>query len=333
MMKAGPSNTEAVQMNAEESDAGHRPNPQATMTESEFRALHRHLRGQLPWDSADRRGALNYLTPADVLAALGEVRLGRSVSLAAPVEYGMAADNPHPAVHQMTGTAATADPSGLSFATDRIAMNVHGNADSHMDALCHVMFDQSLYNDVPAGRDTESGAAELSIGTASDGIAGRGVLLDIPAVRGTPWLEPGGYVTASDLLAAEQRQQVRFGRGDLLFVRVGHRRRRDEQGPWDAAAARAGLHPTAMPLLAERQIAVLGSDGNSDTAPSGVQGVDFPVHVLAINALGLHLLDYLQFEDLLPLCQDSGHWAFLCVIAPLRLPGGTGSPVNPIAII
>jgi len=88
-----------------------------------------------------------------------------------------------------------------------------------------------------------------------------------------------------------------------------------------------------MPLLAERQIAVLGSDGNSDTAASGVQGVDFPVHVLAINALGLHLLDYLQFEDLLPLCQESGRWAFLCVIAPLRLPGGTGSPVNPIAII
>ena len=333
MMTAGPLNAEAEQMNAEEHGAGSGPSPQATMTESEFRALHRHLRGRLPWDSADRRGALNYLTPADVLAALSEVRLGRSVSLAAPVENRTAADNPHPAVHQMTGTAATADPSGLSFATDRIAMNVHGNADSHLDALCHVMFDQSLYNDVPAGQVTESGAGALSIGIAGDGIAGRGVLLDIPAVRGTPWLEPGGYVTASDLLAAEQRQQVRFGRGDLLFVRVGHRRRRDEQGPWDAAAARAGLHPTAMPLLAERQIAVLGSDGNSDTASSAVQGVDFPVHVLAINALGLHLLDYLQFEDLLPLCQESGHWAFLCVIAPLRLPGGTGSPVNPIAII
>lgn len=94
-----------------------------------------------------------------------------------------------------------------------------------------------------------------------------------------------------------------------------------------------GTAPTAMPLLAERQIAVLGSDGNSDTASSAVQGVGFPVHVLAINALGLHLLDYLQFEELLPLCRESGHWAFLCVVAPLRLPTGTGSPINPIAII
>lgn len=106
MMTAGPPNAEAEQMNADEGGTGPGSTPQPTMSEAEFRSLHRHLRGQLPWDSADRRGALNYLTPADVLAAVGEVRLGRPVSLAAPVEHRMAADNPHPAVHQMTGTAA-----------------------------------------------------------------------------------------------------------------------------------------------------------------------------------------------------------------------------------
>jgi len=86
-------------------------------------------------------------------------------------------------------------------------------------------------------------------------------------------------------------------------------------------------------LLAERQIAVLGSDGNCDTAPSVTEGVDFPVHVLAINALGLMMMDYLQFEDLLSVCQQTGRWSFLCVIAPLRLPTGTGSPLNPIAVL
>ena len=88
-----------------------------------------------------------------------------------------------------------------------------------------------------------------------------------------------------------------------------------------------------MEYLAECRVAALGSDGNSDTAPSPVNGVAFPVHVLAINAMGLHLLDYLQFEDLLPVCQAAGRWSFLCVIAPLRLPGGTSSPINPIAIL
>jgi kynurenine formamidase len=159
------------------------------------------------------------------------------------------------------------------------------------------------------------------------------VLLDIPRVRGATWLEPGDSVTPDDLLAAEREQDVRFGRGDLLFVRVGHQLRRDEEGPWNVATARAGLHPEVMPLLAERQIAVLGSDSNSDAAASSVEGVAFPVHVLAIQALGLHLLDYLQFEDLVPLCEASRRWSFLCVIAPLRLPRGTGSPVNPIAIM
>jgi kynurenine formamidase len=77
----------------------------------------------------------------------------------------------------------------------------------------------------------------------------------------------------------------------------------------------------------------LGSDGNNDTAPSSTEGVEFPVHVLAINAMGLHLLDYLQFEDLRVASEASGRWEFLFVAAPLRMEGGTGSPVNPLAIL
>lgn len=118
-----------------------------------------------------------------------------------------------------------------------------------------------------------------------------------------------------------------------MFVRVGHSRRRAEVGPWNAADARAGLHPTAMEFVAERRVSVLGSDSNSDTAPSTAEGVDFPVHVLAINAMGVHLLDYLRFEDLVRECEQENRWSFLCVVAPLRLPDATGSPVNPIAIL
>lgn len=307
--------------------------PSGQMTETEFRALYEQLRGTLPWGPDDRRGALNYITPAEVLAAVSEVRLGHTVSLAAPMEHQPTADNPDPAQHQMKGSPGADAGPGLSFSMDRIAMNIHGNADSHIDALCHVIFDSALYNGVGADTVTENGAAELSIDTAADGIVGRGVLLDVPRSRGVPWLEPGDHVTVHDLLAAEQDLHVRVGRGDIVCVRVGHRRRRTEQGPWDAAEARAGLHPAALALLAERQIAALASDGNNDTAPSAVAGVDFPVHVLAVNALGVHLLDYLQFAELAQACAAVGHWSFLCVIAPLRLPTGTGSPVNPIAIL
>ncbi len=303
------------------------------MTEADFRALYDRLRASRPWGPEDRRGALNYLTPAGVLAAMGEVRLGRTVSLEAPVDDQVTDDNPDPAHHPMTGTADDAKPTGLSFATDRIEMNVHGNADSHMDALCHVIYDGTLYNGVPASTVSSSGASELSIEVAGDGVVGRGVLLDIPRLRGVPWLEPGDCVTTDDLVAAEQAQQVRVGQGDLLFVRVGHRRRRQELGPWDAARVRAGLHPTAMEFVAERKVALLGSDSNNDAAGDAADPVEFPVHVLAINALGVHLLDYLQFGELVPACEQAGRWSFLCVIAPLRLHAGTGSPVNPIAIL
>jgi kynurenine formamidase len=301
------------------------------LSEADFRALFERLRRESAWGPADRRGALNYITDATVLAAAREVKLGRSVSLAAPLESGVTADNPEPCLHQMTQPSTGAP--GLHFAMDRVAMNVHGNADSHIDALCHVIFDGELYNGVTAGTVTAAGATALSIEVARDGIVGRGVLLDIPRLRGTSWLEPGDHVTRNDLAAAEGAQGVRVGQGDLLFVRVGHRHRRNTLGPWDAAKARAGLHPGALSFLAERRVAALGSDGNNDTAASAVEAVDFPVHALAVNAMGLHLLDYLQFEDLIPLCEAAGRWSFLCVIAPIRLLSGTGSPVNPIAIL
>ena len=306
--------------------------PPGRMTEAGFRALYDQLRRQVRWGADDRRGALNQIAAAQIQAAAGEVKVGRTVSLAAPIEHQVSADNPDPAQHRVVQVPGTGEP-GLAFAADRIAMNVHGNADSHIDALCHVSFDGRLYNGVPAGVVTAAGAAELSIAVAASGIVGRGVLLDVPRSRGVPWLEPGDHVTIDDLLAAEHDQRVRMGKGDILLVRVGHRRRRREQGPWDAAAARAGLHPAVLPLLAQRQVAVLGSDGNNDTAPSVVDGVEFPVHVLAINALGMHLLDYLQLDELAGVCERAGRWSFLCVVAPLRLPTGTGSPVNPIAIL
>jgi len=304
-----------------------------TMPAATFRALYERLRGQARWGPGDRRGALNHITAQRLAAAAAEVRAGRAITLAAPLA-GSAPDNPEPgARHMKRLPGEPSDVPGVSFAADQITMNVHGDVDSHIDALCHVCYGGTLYNGVPAGAVTSRGAAELSIDDARDGIVGRGVLLDIPRLRGVPWLEPGDHVTAAELAAAEQAQRVRVGPGDLLFVRFGHRRRRGELGPWDVARSRAGMHPGAVEYLAERQVAALGSDSNSDTAPSLVDGVAFPVHVLAINALGLHLLDYLQFDDLVPACEAAGRWSFLCVIAPLRLPGGTGSPVNPIAIL
>ncbi|MFJ6835951.1 cyclase family protein [Streptomyces sp. NPDC091209] len=299
------------------------------MSPEEFWTLYERLRDR----AADSGRGAPRVTPQQLRAAATEVRAGRTVTMAAPVDTLPGPDNPQPAEYRLTGPApGEAEAPGLHFAFDRFAMNVHGDADSHLDALCHVIYDGTLHGGVPASSLTAEGAAELSVDAVRDGLLGRGVLLDIPRLRGVPWLEPGDSVTTEDLVAAEAAQDVRVGAGDLLFVRVGHRRRRAEHGPWEAARARAGMHPGAVGFLADRRVVALGGDGNNDTAPSPVDTVGFPTHVLAIHALGLYLLDYLQFEDLADVCEQEGRWSFLCVIAPLRLPAATGSPVNPIAL-
>jgi kynurenine formamidase len=302
--------------------------------EAEFRGLYDSLRDAAARGPHDQRGALNNLTPEHRLAALREVQWGRSVSMAAPIETEEAADNPSPCRHTLiSAPPGEVSAEGLHFAADTVTFNVHGNADSHIDALCHVIYEGQIYNGVPANVPAADGAGSLSIDTIRDGIVGRGVLLDIPRLLGVPWLEPGDHVSYDQLVRAAETQGTSVGTGDLLFVRVGHRRRRRELGPWDVAATRVGLHPDAMRFAAERRIAVLGGDGNNDTAPSLSSVVDFPVHVLAINAMGLHLLDYLQLDELASICAERRSWAFLCVIAPLRLPAATGSPVNPLAVV
>ena len=303
------------------------------VSRQQFGALFGELSGWGKWGQDDERGALHMLTPARVAAAARLVQDGVTVTLSLPVNTHAGAHNPKPADHHMTALGSEAsDTSPVHFIKDYVGVDYHNDGHTHIDALCHVAYEGAMYNGRSEGEVTEHGSPVNSIETLKDGLVGRGVLLDIPRARGVPWLEPGEHVFRSDLEAAELSQEVTVQEGDILLVRTGHARRLAEMGPWNTAEAKAGLHPTAMPLLAERGVAALGSDGNNDTAPSTTEGVGFPIHVLAIAAMGIHLLDYLQFEDLRATCESRRRWEFLFVAAPLLIVGGTGSPVNPIAI-
>jgi kynurenine formamidase len=303
------------------------------MTAGEFRELFDAVSTVGGGDDRGRPGALAYLTPARVAAAARLVRTGVAVSLGRPLQTEARIDVPTPADHHMTLLPDVDIGSGpVRFAKDYIGVDYHNDGHSHIDALCHVAFDGDIFGGRPAESTTARGATVDTIDILRNGLVGRAVLLDVPRLRNTRWLEPGDDVYPEDLEAAEHEQGVRAEAGDILLVRTGHSRRLAELGPWDTATAKAGLHPTAARFLAERQIAALGSDGNNDTAPSAAEGIDFPIHVLAVNAMGIHLLDYLQFEDVVAHCEAAGRWHFLFVAAPLRIVGGTGSPLNPIAI-
>jgi kynurenine formamidase len=299
-----------------------------TLTTQEFDRLFHQV---VQWDHASERGTLRYLTPDRVVAAARLVQSGTLVSLELPLATDFRPDNPKPAQHRMTSLGGD-DHVAVQFVKDYVGTDFHNDGHTHLDALCHVSYHNTFYGGVPDSSATLDGASVGDVTDLGPGIVGRGVLLDIPRLRGVKWLEPGDQVRPDEISAAQAAQAVAVQTGDILLVRTGHNRRLAELGPWDTAQSKAGIDPAAAPVLAEHRIAVLGCDTNSDAAPSHVEDVSFPVHVLTVNAMGLFLLDYLQLDDLTATCERLGRWEFLCVIAPLRVPGGTGSPVNPIAV-
>ncbi len=309
---------------------------QEVMSAQQFDALFHSVCNWGVWGGDDQRGTLNYITPETVRKAAALVRSGCSVSMAVPINKVAGPDNPHPVAHYMTmafdGPSALGEP---GFALDYVAGEIHGDCHTHIDALCHVAYKGRLYNGRSASEITARVPNFQDITTYADGIVGRGVLLDIPRWRGVKWLEPGQAVTPDELQECERSEGVRLGEGDILVFRTGHHRRRLELGAWNNGydgEGKAGLHPAAISLLHERKVAAFFPDGDGETVPSNVEGVAYPIHALQIAAMGMICADSLNLEDVSSVCEQEGRWDFLVIAAPLRLPGGTGSFFNPLAI-
>jgi kynurenine formamidase len=297
----------------------------------EFDGLFGTVRTWGRWDRADR-GAWNRVTEDHVRRAVAGVRSGVVVPMALPWNTRPGPDNQKPALHHMTDLGDVESPEPTTH-KDFIAADYHGKGVTHLDALSHIAYRGLLYDGRPAHEAVDAGGARFGAVSELGPLVARGVLLDLPAVLGVPWLEPGQAVRAGDVVAAEEALGVTIGEGDAVLLRSGHVRRRRELGAWDPGAASAGFHVDAVPLLAERGIALLGGDGDSDVRPSPVEGVHSPVHALAVAAMGVPLLDNLDLEALADATAEAGRYEFLLVVAPLDVPGGTGSPVNPVAVL
>ncbi|MFI7704547.1 cyclase family protein [Nonomuraea sp. NPDC049480] len=302
-----------------------------SISRQEFDELFDAVRTWGRWASADR-GAWNRVTPGHVQRAAALVRTGVIVPMALPWNTVPGPDNGKPALHYMSDLGDVEAPEPATH-KDFIAVDYHGKGVSHLDALSHIAYRGQLYDGRTAREVVDAGGARFGAVAALGPLVTKGVLLDLPAVLGIDWLEPGRAVHAQDVLAAEKALGVTIGEGDAVLLRSGHFRRRAALGAWNADAASAGFHVDAIPLLAERGIALIGADGDSDVRPSPVEGLHSPVHALAITAMGVPLLDNLDLEPLSAACADAGRYEFLLTVAPLNIPGGTGSPVNPVAVL
>jgi kynurenine formamidase len=295
------------------------------MSEDEMLTMFDTLSNKGRWGADDELGTLNYITPEKVIAASRLVQTGRILSIGHDVGLVPSRKNPRPAVHRMLHVGPELG------ALDQITIVPHGYQETHLDALGHQFYDGALYNERTVRECvSRTGLKACSIHATREGIVTRGVLLDIAHVRGVPWLRPDEHVSLGDLKAAEELVDGGVQCGDAVFVRIGLGAREAVEGPEDFTK-RAGLMPECIRWIHEKEVAVYSGDC-FEKVPLPYERCRMPLHQIGCVAMGLYMLDHAAMEPLAVVCAEEGRRDFMVAIGPLRIPGGTGSPVNPICV-
>ncbi len=301
----------------------------APMSKAAFDQMMQDISNWGRWGKQDELGTLNLITPAKRRAAAALVEEGVTVSMALDLNKQKDELNANPFMHELS----RGEFAGHQVAGDKYSVEYHGFAHSHMDGLPHFAHKGFFYNGVPFESAKVDGAERLGIHNAGiNGVFTRGVLIDMPRFLGTDYLEPGAAITVADLQAWEDKAGVEVGSGDVLLIRTGRWAKVKQDGQWNFLEKAAGLHSSVAAWLKDRDVAVIGCDGVSDVMPSGVEGLANPLHELVLVGLGMPILDNLDLEAVAAAAAQRGRATFLFVGAPLRVPGGTGSPMNPLAV-
>lgn len=304
-----------------------------------FEELLRTLTTWGQWGPDDEKGTLNYITSETRRRAAALVRQGKTFSLAIPIRHGSgpqgggARINP---LHLMTATGC--DPTSrvdlgrnTRYVDDVLVMMVQGG--TQWDALCHVYYDDHLYNGFAATQVDSRGAHRGGIDKVHADFVSRGVLLDVARWKGVDCLPAGTAITTADLEAVEAHQGVRVGEGDILLVRTGQMSTVGDFASWRTFHGKeAGLHWETAEWLHRRRVAAVAADNTMVEATAQLADVRVPFHMLALRNLGLHLGEFWYLERLAADCAADGVWEFLLVAQALPIDGGSGSPVNPLAL-
>lgn len=277
------------------------------------------------WTSDDQRGTLNLIDPSLVVEAAGLVRTGRIYPLAIPVDAEFSSPMRDGALHVST---IRKDPteSQRQVAIDVIAMHTHDF--THMDALAHVGYGGFLYNGVASDSIGFKGAERLGMETFG-AIAGRAILADVARTFNVDALEPGYAITAEDLDQTLDREGVTPRSGDILLIRTGwiSRYLTDRSV---ALSGWPGIGISTVEWLYNNSITAVGADNLAvEVMPFEDDRRSFVVHEQYIRDLGGYLIEFMNLEEL---AADEVYEAFF-LLAPLRLVGGLGSPVTPVALV
>ncbi len=279
------------------------------------------------WGADDQVGAINLITADKRVAAAGLVRSGRAVSLSRELPKTPAPNNPTPAQHFMTKIDRG---DGAGGALDYYGVSYHGQATTHLDALCHVWNKDGMWQ----GRDPAQeigfdGAHFGAVTNWSNGIVTRGVLLDIPKLRGEPFVTQERPIHGWELAEAAAAEGVRVEPGDALLV-YGGREAWNRMNPmWGTGTSRPGLHASCLPFVRDSDVSLLVWD-MMDFMPNGYD-IPWSMHAV-IFAYGVGLIDNALLEPVAQACAAEGRYEFMLMALPLVVAGGTGSPLNPVAL-
>ncbi|TMA67628.1 MAG: cyclase family protein [Deltaproteobacteria bacterium] len=288
------------------------------------------------WGPDDEIGTVNFITPEAVRRGAACVKRGDVFSLGLP----LGADGPQLGthgrmnpIHLMSALEGRVSAEGdFRYSDDIVVMPLQ--CATQWDSLAHVYYDGQLYNGFPATAITAAGAARNAIDRVGAGIVSRGVLLDVARLWGVDRVAPGVAIKPTDLDAAERAAGVRVGTGDVLLVRTGHlavfKVDRDREG---YLRRMPGLGAACVEWLHARQVAAVATDTVAvEVIPWEDPAVPLPVHLLCIRDMGLTLGEMFDLDELAADCARDGVWEFLFSAPPLKVTGGVGSPLNPLAV-
>ena len=275
------------------------------------------------WGKEDEKGTLNLISESSVLSALRMPTEGKVYSLGAKVgSKGPKAPRRNNSWYNVT----VFDSKERSEADDLIVTHCH--ASTHIDALSHVWYDNELYNGHSSEHVGRFGTEKCGIENVK-WLIGRGILLDIPASKGMIHLPQDYEKTTEDLDFAIHHQKIQTKPGDIVLVRTGWFQVYGENTDNDRNDAFPGLAPTTSRWFWERDVCAVGSDNVAVERWSLHQDFGLNFHKTMLRDLGTYLIEFLNLEEL----SADKVWEFLFVATPLRIEGGVGSPINPVAII
>jgi kynurenine formamidase len=301
----------------------------ATLSRADFAELATRVDNAGRWGSDDELGTLNFLTEQGRLQAAGLVRTGTMVSCAERFDPSRFAQPGAIAVAAQL-TLETDQGPDWKAVNDRLLVSLHGHdAPTHLDALAHFFYQGTGYNKRPVRDVSPTGVSANAVTSSQAGIAGRGVLIDLPAARGEAFLAPGEAAAMSDVTAALDRAELAIAPGDILFIRTG----------WPTAgksvtadSGMPGLSIECAEWVHRSELAMIVTDCALDPAPSQVADIIVPWHILALARMGLRLIDLANLEALAENCSRLRRWEFFAVISTIPIAGSTSSPVNPLAL-